>query len=340
MSEFHVNVVRLGDFFPHENADTLDTTKVFDYSVIVKRGAFHKGQLAVYIPIDSVVPDTAEWHFMCPIDSKTKLPMYEVGSVPERYRVIKAKKLRGIFSQGMLAPLPPGNWSEGDDVCDVLGITKYEPPDPFVMGGEDEAAPRGWEFPIYTDIEGLRRYPNVLVQGEDVILTEKIHGANGRFVHDGKRLWVGSRTSIKRFNKNNLWWKIAIANDLEEKLSLAPMHVFFGEVYGQVQDLKYGVKSFAKFKCFDVYDVKRQRYLDHDDAVALATKVGLEWVPEIIRGKWVPTMNELCEGNSLIADNVREGFVVKPAKERWDQRVGRVILKRHGEGFMLRKRKK
>ena len=216
MSEFHVTVVKLGPMTSHPNADTLNITKVFDYQVITKKGGFQEGDLVVYIPIDSVVPDTEEWHFLCPIDQATGQPKYPVGQVPEKYRVIEAKKLRGIFSQGMLAPLPfeckmgmigndeallhPPFWKEGDDATWWMGITKYEPPMPMTTGGECEAPPKGWVFPVYTDIEGMRRYPDIIQPGEQVVLTEKIHGANARFVHDGERLWVGSHTQIKKLD--------------------------------------------------------------------------------------------------------------------------------------------
>jgi RNA ligase (TIGR02306 family) len=338
MSEFHVNVVRLGQFNQHPNADTLDITKVFDYTVIAKRGNFKEGDLVVYVPIDSVVPDNEEWHWLAPLNSDGS-ERFPVGQVPEKYRLIEAKKIRGIFSQGCLSTLPPGEWKEGDDVREAMGITKYEPPVPMAMGGECEPPPKGWVFPVYTDIEGLRRYPNVIQEGEPVVVTEKIHGANARYCHDGERLWVGSHTQIKRRDPGVLWWNVALAEDLEDKLSHAPGYVFFGEVFGQVQDLKYNVKSGAKFRCFDVYDVKAQKYLDFDVAFARAMFCGIPWVPVLYRGPWKSDINELCEGKSTLADNVREGFVVRPVHERWHEEVGRVVLKRHGEGYLLRKKK-
>lgn len=347
MSEFHVNVVKLGPFTKHPNADSLDITKVFDYTVIAKQGNFKEGDLVVYVPIDSVVPDNEEWHWLAPLNSDGS-ERFPIGQVPEKYRIIEAKKIRGIFSQGCLSPLPaprpgvgPGRWwKEGDDVCEAMGITKYDPPVPMSTFGECEAAPKGWAFPTYTDIEGLRRYPNVLSPGEEVVVTEKIHGANGRYVHDGERLWVGSHTQVKKRDEKNMWWQVAIAEDLEGKLVNVPFFVFFGEVFGQVQDLKYGVKSGCKFRAFDVFSVKEMRYLDDDRARELAAMVGIEWVPTLFHGMWDPdAVNPMCEGRSTLAENVREGFVIKPVKERWHDEVGRVILKRHGEGYLLRKKK-
>ncbi len=343
MSEFHVNVVKLGPFTRHPNADTLDVTKVFDYTVVAKRGNFKEGDIVVYVPIDSVVPDTEEWHWLAPRNAEGT-ERFPVGQVPEKYRVIEAKKLRGIFSQGMLAPLPAGDWQEGADVCSVMGIVKYEPPVPLVMHGECEAAPKGWMFPVYTDIEGMRRYPNILQEGEEVSVSEKVHGTNYRVVHDGDRLWVGSHTQIKKRDESNVWWQIAAQENLEDKLAKAPFHVFFGEVYGQVQDLKYGVKSGSRLRVFDVYDVKSQRYLDFEDAVSLTESVGLTFVPILYKGKWTEDLNSLCENVSELArvsnvEQISEGFVVRPCTERWHPEIGRVVLKRHGEAYLLRKKR-
>ncbi len=50
----------------------------------------------------------------------------------------------------------------------------------------------------------------------------------------------------------------------------------------------------------------------------------------------------LAEGPTTIggAKHVREGWVIKPAVERRDNRIGRVILKMHSEGFLTRKEPK
>ena len=341
MSEFHVNVVKLTNVREHPNADTLNIANVFGYQVITKKGCFQEGELVVYIPIDSIVPDTEEWHFMCSWDKETNQPKYPVGSVPEKYRIVEAKKLRGIFSQGMLAPLPKTSEPliEGSDVQDLLGITKYEPVEHCVISGDAEAPPRGWIFPKYTDVEGMKRNPDIIQELEYVVLTEKIHGVNARYVHDGKRLWVGSHTQIKKYDEKNIFWKQAIKDDLETKLSYMPMHIFFGEIYGQVQDLKYNIKSGSDFRVFDVYSLAEQKYLNFDEAYDRADSLGLKWVPILYEGPWTAKLNELAEGQSSFANNVREGFVVKPQIERWNEKVGRVILKRHGEGYLLRKKK-
>jgi hypothetical protein len=56
-------VVQVGAVTPHPNADRLDIIHALavagegGYPCLVKRGAFAPGDLAVYIPVDLVVPD-------------------------------------------------------------------------------------------------------------------------------------------------------------------------------------------------------------------------------------------------------------------------------------------
>ena len=50
-------------------------------------------------------------------------------------------------------------------------------------------------------------------------------------------------------------------------------------------------------------------------------------------------VNPLAEGQSPLSKhtNVREGWVLRPVRERVHESLGRVLLKRHGEGFLTRK---
>lgn len=339
MSEFHINAVKINSIEKHPNADTLSIARVFDYQVIIRTGDYHEGELCVYIPVDSIMPDIEQWQFLAPKDSDF------FNGIPAKYRRVKAKKLRGIFSQGMLAKLPPvcdlmkaNGWQEGDDLREIMGITKWESNEENVStAGDCEKMPDGWSFVKYTDIEGLRRYPNVLIENEEeVIITEKIHGMCYRAVHDGSRLWVGSRTQIKKDASDSVWWNIARQMNFMAKLSEYPMIIFFGEAFGKVQDLNYDIKSGATFRCFDTFNVETMMYNDWDVTEKLCKHLDIPTVPVLHRGKWNVGLKSLAEGSSMLASHVREGFVVKPTIERYDHRVGRVILKHIGEGYYLR----
>lgn len=319
MSEFHVEVIRVGPLEKHPNADTLLVTRVRDYPVIVKQGDFKEGDLAVYVPVDSLVPvSDPRWAFL------------------QGHGRIKAKKLRGVFSMGLLTAALPG-FVEGEDVAAALGITKYEPPEPLSIGGDGEKCP--FDFPKYTDIEGLRRYPDILKEGEPVVVTEKTHGANARFVFKEGRLWVGSHNAILKDCPDNAYWKAARQYDLAGKLLSYPSLVLYGEVYGWVQDLRYGhAKGKISLVVFDAFDLITFRYLGWGAFRGVANRLGLPTVPVLYEGVWNKSCVGLAEGESLLCPGqVREGMVVKPLLERHSDEIGRVILKLHGEGYLTRK---
>lgn len=329
-TEHDVTVVRLGDIRKHDNADALGITEVDGRPCIIRLAEWAPGDLAVYVPIDSMVP-TADPRFAFLADKK-RLD-------PDGRARIRAMRLRGVFSMGLLVR-PDDGMNEGDDVRERMGIGVWEPD--ASMGLSPDAEPDPGFLPVY-DIESARKWaPVVLTPGEDVVLTEKIHGANGRFAWHRDRMWCASRTRFPREAAGEMWWRVAHALDLPARLSATcPGVAVYGEVYGQVQDLRYG-RDGANLVLFDAFDIARRQWLDYDNFCALAAELRLDTVPELHRGPWTPELADLAEGASALADrhgasHVREGWVLRPVRERHHERLGRVILKRHGEGYLTRK---
>lgn len=327
MSEFHIEVVQLGAVDKHPNADRLAITMIHGgYPVIVRLGEYKEGDKAVYIPVDSLV-DTArpDFAFLAP---RTGLnPWYRV----------RAERMRGVFSMGLLVPLPAGQEDApvGADMRQVFGVEKWDPPEP--SNGAENARDIGI-LPKY-DLEGIRRRPHLLIEGEEVVLHEKIHGQNGRAIWHKGELVIGSHTCYKRIDGGSTWARVAQDMDLETKLRDFPYAIFF-EVYGAVQDLTYNVPpGQVKMMVFDVWDPVTRKFLDIDEATRLMADLGIPWVPQLYRGPWSESLNAYAEGPSTLASHVREGFVVRPVRER-EGRYGRVCLKRHGEGYLTRKEKK
>jgi hypothetical protein len=182
MSDWRPEIVTIDKVEKHPDADALDVATVLgDYPVVVKRNEYSVGDIAAYLPIDTIVPDTEQFYFLCPKDSSTLLPKYALGSVPEKHRTIKAKRLRGIYSQGMLYKVH-SNMIPGDSVVELLGLKKLEeeeedniPRATKSIGANAEKAPSGWSIPYY-DIEGLRKFSTYIKEDEEVVVNEKLHG--------------------------------------------------------------------------------------------------------------------------------------------------------------------
>ena len=350
MSEFKVECVRIGEIIKHPNADSLSITNIHGgYPCIFKTGDFNTNELAVYIPVDSLVPVARpEFKFLD-------------GGKGREFERIKARKLRGTFSMGLLVRAPVGA-REGDDLQATFGIDKWlpeserEPAQPNRVKKKVSLAVRVWfwflrliglappkapSVPVY-DIEGIRKHSGVLVEGEEVIVREKIHGMNSKFLHTGKRFYVGSRTQFRK--GPSAWHTIAERHNLEQKLRNYPNIVLFGEVFGECQDLKYGVppSEGVRFVAFDALVMNAdgtRKWLSNNDLESFCFGLDIPMAPVLYRGPWKPEMVSLAEGRSVIpgANHCREGMVIRPVIERTDLRIGRVQLKLAGEMYLTRK---
>lgn len=304
---------------PHPNADSLSIVRVFDgYTCCVRTADWKDGDLAAYVPPDSVV------------DSSRPEFAFLAGS--ER---IKVKKLRGIVSMGLLVPAPSGA-NIGDDLADYFGVRHYEPPLPRMFtGGKAENPPEGYR-PKY-DLDSLRRYAYVFEPGELVWVTEKMHGASARFCWHNDRMYCGSRSEWKREDENNLWWKVLrVHPEIQEFCQKNLDITLYGEVYGQVQDLRYGTgKGEVRFAAFDL--LRGSTWVDPQEAREIGNV--LPWVPFIsCRPFDLEVILSLAEGESFVpgANHVREGIVVKPIQERNHPEIGRICLKVVGSGYLER----
>jgi RNA ligase (TIGR02306 family) len=316
----------------HNNADSLSVVRVKGFSYVARTEDWLNHPLGVWIEPDMVVPaDRPEFTWL---EKSHKL--IENNGI-KGYR-IKVKRLRGVMSMGLMTPAPEGA-KEGDDLMSHFGIVRYEPPMPLSTFGEATKPPPGIRY-CY-DVENAYNFAHLFTDGEEVIATEKVHGANGRWAYVADLgMFCGSRTEWKRQNDTNLWWKALAAHpEVEEFCKANPEITVYGEAFGQVQDLTYG---FEKGKVsIIVFDLLRNgEWIDHDEAREIGKN--LPWVPIIYRGPWdKEKVFALADGKSEVAkvkgkDQIREGIVVKPLKERSNLEIGRTQLKIVSNAYLER----
>lgn len=348
MSTFACEVVPI-ELAPHPNADKLSIVHLFGYDVCVRTEDWLGRDRGIYIPVDASVPtDRPEFAFLAP-EAKNG-----------RYRV-KAKKLRGVFSMGLLIPIPfgvivtispdaPYPDAIGFDWAEALGVVKYEEPEvihrnrggssPALAFSDQAPAPAGVTVK-YTDIEHVRRYGGTFYEGELVAVTEKVHGANARYTYRDGAIHYGSRNQWKRADVGSAWYRALTAPMLRLCINSAPL-ILFGEVFGQgVQDLAYGTAE-PRFLAFDLYDPVSGCYLDYAEFRSLCLSYAVPMAPLLYAGAYdAAVIKELSERDSTVAGNgqISEGVVVRPLFERHTHDLGRVVLKLPGERYLLRQDK-
>ncbi|MGD0089327.1 MAG: RNA ligase (ATP) [Planctomycetota bacterium] len=327
MSTHAIEVVQIGKVTPHPDpaVERMALTQVWGWQCCVGKNEFHEGDKAVYIPPDYTVP----------LRHPSFAFLQKPGGTKERER-IRVKRLRGAWSQGLLIPLPAElkDVPVGADVMQALGIERYEPPESVSTGGTFDKGPSGLFSPKF-DVESFQRFPDVFVEGEEVIITEKIHGASARYVWDKDatgecRQFAGSRTHWMKEDEKNCWWRaFRQCPAIGAACKANPGIVLYGEVFGQVQKLKYGAKSgqvfFAAFAALD-----KDRWLNRAD-------IPCPWVPVLYQGPFsARKLLECAEGPSTWpgANHMREGAVVVPVVERTHPELGRVCLKAVSNAYL------
>lgn len=154
------HIEKIINIYPIEGADNIEMAQVLDFHVAVKKGEFKVGDFAVYIEIDSILPDGLPIQFHGELAEKKKLRKISDDTVkideeiteilknntrPE-FEFLRAKNFRikamkynkfGIISQGILFPtsiLPIDTvLKEELDVTEIIGVTReIEDPEDYI----------------------------------------------------------------------------------------------------------------------------------------------------------------------------------------------------------------
>lgn len=192
MSSLIIEVCRVEKVTDHPNADRMAVAHIKGWQVCVAKSGpgdtpwCQPNELVIYIPPDSILPQE--------LADRLGVSKY-LAQVPGGGRV-KVARLRGFPSYGMLAPLDvlpnPEAVTAGDDVAAILGIKKWEPPLECTDGDAERDHPG---FHKYFTLEHWANFPDVFQDGEEIVITEKIHGKNWRggmlreAMDDGSMIW-------------------------------------------------------------------------------------------------------------------------------------------------------
>lgn len=323
---------------PIEGRDRIELATVQGWKVIVGKGDFKVGDRCVYIEIDSVLPDKPEFE-----------------QARKRSNRVRTMKMAGVYSQGIVYPLTIlpnmiddntisyNQYHEGDDVTEILGITKYDEyaeEEPKVKANKKKYnyIQRLW-YKIFgfpqrkkdgfttlvskTDETRIQNIPEALQNKEPVIVTEKIDGCSMTATLErtffGDKFNLYSR-NLKLKKDNSHYWKAAELYDLEDRMSLMLEEnggrwiAIQGEVAGPaIQKNPYKLEG-VEFFIFNIID-EAGRW-GTEKMVEWCYRYGLTPVPVLDTNYILPDtvdgMLQFATNKSLInSDVLREGVVVR-----------------------------
>ena len=284
------SVQRAMAILPIENADAIELVSINGWQCVTKKGEFQVGDPGVFFEIDAIPPDMALFRFLwTPKQTEPIEGIAQVCARPEKFR-IRTMRLRGALSQGLFMPLTAfpelgDGLTEGENVTEILGVGKYEPPMPQGMGAFRAHFPG---FIPKTDEMRVQSVPAVLeeIKGLPYVITLKYDGTSATFCidpRDGAFHACGRNLSLQ--DGNNPYWNVAQKYDIEAVLRRAPHLAIQGEIVGPgLQKNRLNLKEVALF-AFNVYDIPAARYLPPDEARAFLADANIPAVAIIEQGE-------------------------------------------------------
>ena len=309
-----------------EGADFIERATIMGWTCVVKKGEFKVGDKCIFCEIDSILPDKPWSEFLR----------------PRGFRV-KTIRLRGCLSQGVAFPtsilLNSEEMEIGTDVGELLGITKYNPPEPQerkTKGNFPSIIPKTDEIRIQSCLGVIDE-----IKGKNFYITVKLDGTSFTCGKRDSDLFVCSR-NLELKEANNDYWRMVKKYNLNE--ILPDNFAIQAELCGPSW-LKNRLKlSEPDIFVFNVFDIKNGKYLDYYDYSDFCEIHGLKRVPleRIVFPKdgfdfslenWL----KIADGKYENTNNFREGIVIRPLVETYSNVLkGRLSFKVISNKYLLK----
>jgi RNA ligase (TIGR02306 family) len=254
--------------------------------------------------------------------------------------------------------------TEGEDLMELLGIVKYEPPVKMVemsVGGRKFKYHQNPNFHVYYKFPNMKNVPDLFTEVDQVVITRKLHGTNARYgIVRKKKLslldrvkkffgnkwvefeWVYGSHNVEKgsdsqgFYSTDVWRTIGDEYKIKEKLweyvkgYFIPQHlgsgiVIYGEIYGHGIQKNYEYGlQDMKFAGFDV-EIDGTYQPFSNERVIFET-LGLPTVEVLYYGNWSKEDQDKHVFNNFIEGTKvpHEGVVVKSVTGD-RHKVGKVI---------------
>lgn len=309
------------EIIPIENADAIEIAKVMGWDVVVKKNEFKTGDLGVFFEIDSFLPEIERYEFMRDSSFKNN-PLVGRGFL------VKTRKLRGVFSQGLLLPLdkfPEIDFTGmeiGTDLTKELNVKEFEATEGTdIFGNTIERF-----HPIIQKTDELRLqsagYLGEALKGHPYYISEKIEGTSGTLSSENGNIRIFTRNNEIKDEKKSLLWNLVRNKGIIDVLKNCEDIFLQFEIYGpKIMGNKLKVDK-LDFRFFNLGNPKTGEYYDFADWDEILERTKLKNVVQSVKilekgDNFQYSLDELQEISNGNYDNAgqREGIVIRPQRE-------------------------
>jgi RNA ligase (TIGR02306 family) len=336
-------VGKIGSVSEIPGADNIELVTVGGWNAITKKGEYQVGDKVVVATTDAVIPQALS-------------DLMSVTNYLRKGQRVRTVKLRGVYSECLLIPLKylapkslENNVNEGDDMMEILGITKFEPPVKTITlqsGGRKVKYHQNPNFHVYYKFPNQKNVPDMFNEEDEVVITRKLHGTNARYgivrkkklsLLDRVKIFFGNKwaafeyvygshnvekgSDSQGFYSTDVWDEVAVKYDVRSKLwshvkdtyeYLDSGFIIYGEIYGAgiQKNYDYGLSE-IKFAGFDV-EVDNE-YVGYPAECAHFDVLNLPQVERLYWGSWNKEKQDKYVYNNFVEGTKvpHEGIVVK-----------------------------
>ena len=336
-------VATINEIKPIEGADNIEQVVAGGWNCIAQKNTYKVNDFVIVATTDAVIP----------IELSDTLNVTNYLRKGQRVRTVK---LRGVYSECLLIPMkfnkqPIGdNYSDGKDMMEIMGITKYEPPVKQIRlaSGKKIRYQDNPNFHVYYKFPNAKNVPGMFTEDDMVEISRKIHGTNARYgIVKKKKLsildkvkkffgneWIeyeyvyGSHNVEKGsdsqgFYDTDVWQTIAEKYNIREKLwdmfklskryyNIEDSIVIYGEIYGAgiQKNYDYGLTE-IDYVGFDT--TINGEYCDASRSFIIQNELSLPYVPVLAIDNWSQELQDNLVFNNFIEGTKvpHEGIVIK-----------------------------
>ena len=341
------SIQRITDIRPIEGKDRIVQCHVNGWNVIIQKDQFEDGDKAVYVEIDSVLPEKPEFEFLR----------------PKKFR-IKTMKMANVLSEGICFPLSilPARekpYEIGEDVTEIMGVAKYEPPedDWWKNLTPAEAKKKPWlqtlplmKYRWYRRLFGSKKiergFPDLFPKSDEVrvqnipdilmdknikwLASEKVDGCSASYLLQRRKRFLLPDTfdfvvcsrNLRLGKDDSHYWKVAEKYEIEKTLRAIigdqDWVAIQGEIIGpKIQNNKYKRQNYELY-VFNLKNPVLKQTWQRSSSIAakeLLEPYGMNFVPILDTYVTLPdTVDEtlaIAHGQSKLGDTLREGIVFR-----------------------------
>jgi RNA ligase (TIGR02306 family) len=262
---------------PIEGADKVELAEVLGWKVVIKKDEFKAGDLCIYIQIDTT------------IDPKMKCFSHLVNPKKPNDRVrINTKKIRGIYSQGLLISIDSYKLepSIGLDVTNLFDVQKYEKEEiiynPLNEGSYKTNNTIIGDFPLdiipKTNEDHLKNRYTLLnkLLNKEIYISKKMDGSSLTIIKKNNEFIICSRNHI--INEDNIMHQYFLRNIKDNFLANNNI-VLQGEFCGpKVNGNKMKLNKHT-FYVFNIKNLDTNKYMNLEEMQNICSNLNLETVP-------------------------------------------------------------